>query len=138
MNGAPAKPISGVPPSSATVRATASEIGARASSRTAGSSAVSAATSFAVRVAVPRTGPVPATISTSTPTSLSGTTMSLKKIAASTPWRRTGWSVISLASSGSRQTSSMRVPTRSSRYSGRERPAWRMNHTGVTSGLVPW
>ena len=65
--------------------------------------------------------------------------MSEKKTAASTPWRRTGWSVISAASAGSRQTSSMLRParSRSARYSGRLRPACRMNHTGVRSGRAP-
>ncbi len=62
--------------------------------------------------------------------------MSLKKIPASTPCRRTGWSVSSLAISGSRQESSMATPARRSRYSGRERPACRMNQTGVL-GAVP-
>ncbi len=63
--------------------------------------------------------------------------MSLKKMPASTRWRRTGCRVISLAMAGSRQASSMRVPTRRSRYSGNERPAWRMNHTGVVSLRSP-
>ncbi len=57
--------------------------------------------------------------------------MSLKKIAASTLCRRTGWRVISLTSSGRMQDSSMGMPSRTFRYSGSERPAWRMNHTGV-------
>ena len=56
--------------------------------------------------------------------------MSENRIAASTPWRRTGCRVISVISSGSRQASSIDVPTRRARYSGSERPAWRMNHTG--------
>ena len=77
------------------------------------------------------------TIRTSTPASLTGRPMSLKKRAASTPWRRTGWRVISLASSGVRHASSMSVPIRSSRYSGSERPACRMNQTGVVSGRPP-
>ena len=97
----------------------------------------SAATSAADRIGLAMTGPRPGTISTSTPASFTGITMSLKKIAASTPWRRTGCSVISLASSGVRQASSIALPTRSSRYSGSERPACRMNHTGVTSGRSP-
>jgi hypothetical protein len=62
---------------------------------------------------------------------LSGTTMSEKKIAASTPNRRTGCIVISVIMSGRRQASSISVPSRSARYSGSARPAWRMNHTGV-------
>ena len=49
--------------------------------------------------------------------------MSEKKIPASTPWRRTGWSVISAAMSGRTQESSIVVPSRSARYSGSERPA---------------
>ena len=77
------------------------------------------------------TGPVPGTISTDTPAASSGTTMSEKKIAASTPWRRTGCRVISETRSGVRQAPSIVVPSRSSRYSGSDRPACRMNHTGV-------
>ena len=71
-------------------------------------------------------------MSRSTPTAASGTTMSLKKIAASTPWRRTGCRVISVTRSGSRQESSIAMPSRSLRYSGSERPACRMNQTGVS------
>ncbi len=66
----------------------------------------------------------------SSPIATSGVTMSEKRIAASTPWRRTGWSVISVISSGVLQAWSMVVPARSARYSGSDRPAWRMNHTG--------
>ncbi|GGW20105.1 hypothetical protein GCM10018980_45690 [Streptomyces capoamus] len=36
-----------------------------------------------------------------------------------------------MTSSGRMQDSSMGTPSRTLRYSGRERPAWRMNHTGV-------
>ena len=39
--------------------------------------------------------------------------------------------VISTVSSGFMQDSSMPTPSRMARYSGSERPAWRMNHTGV-------
>ena len=70
-------------------------------------------------------------MSRSTPTAFSGTTMSLKRIAASTPYRRTGCRVISATRSGRRQASSIAVPARTARYSGSERPACRMNHTGV-------
>jgi hypothetical protein len=63
--------------------------------------------------------------------------MSEKKIAASTLWRRTGCSVISAASSGIRQDSIIPVPRRTSRYSGSERPACRMNHTGRVAGRSP-
>jgi len=77
------------------------------------------------------TGPTPGLMSRSTPAAASGTTMSEKRIAASTPWRRTGCSVTSVTSAGSRQASSMGTAARTARYSGNERPAWRMNQTGV-------
>ncbi len=35
------------------------------------------------------------------------------------------------------QDSSIATPSRSLRYSGSERPAWRMNHTGVCLTLSP-
>ena len=57
--------------------------------------------------------------------------MSEKKMAASTPYRRTGCRVISTTRSGVMQDSSMPTPSRRARYSGSERPACRMNHTGV-------
>ncbi|SLJ60461.1 Uncharacterised protein [Mycobacteroides abscessus subsp. abscessus] len=63
--------------------------------------------------------------------------MSENRIAASTPWRRIGCMVISQTNSGSKQDSSMPMPARSSRYSGSERPAWRMNHTGRRLGVAP-
>ena len=59
--------------------------------------------------------------------------MSAKRTAASTPWRRTGWSVTSAHSSGVCATSKNECRSRIARYSGSERPAWRMNHTGVRS-----
>ncbi len=84
-----------------------------------------------MRMGSATTGPTPATMSRSTPTAANGTTMSEKKMAASTPWRRTGCRVISVTRSGRRQDSSMPTPSRTLRYSGSERPACRMNHTGV-------
>jgi hypothetical protein len=57
--------------------------------------------------------------------------MSEKKIAASTPYLRTGCMVISTTSSGRMHASSMATPSRILRYSGSERPAWRMYQTGV-------
>ncbi len=84
-----------------------------------------------MRIGSAMTGPTPPLISTSMPTALSGTTMSEKKIAASTLCRRTGCRVISLTSSGRMQASSIGMPSRTFRYSGSERPACRMNHTGV-------
>ncbi len=62
-------------------------------------------------------------MSRSTPTALSGSTMSEKKMAASTPYRRTGCMVISTTRSGSMHDSSMPTPSRTRRYSGSERPA---------------
>ena len=70
-------------------------------------------------------------MSTSTPTARSGTTMSLNRIAASTSYRRSGCSVISVTSSGRVHDSSIAMPSRTRRYSGSDRPAWRMNQTGV-------
>ena len=96
------------------------------------------ALSRAVRMGFVNTGPRPGTISTSTPASFKGMTMSLKKIAASTPCRRTGCIVISAASCGSKHASSMLVPSLSFRYSGKDLPAWRINQTGRRSGRKPW
>jgi hypothetical protein len=76
-------------------------------------------------------------MTTSTPASRSGTTMSEKKMPASTSWRRTGCSVSSEASSGVRHASSIAVPARAARYSGSDRPACRMNHTGRRAGRPP-
>jgi hypothetical protein len=45
--------------------------------------------------------------------------------------RRTGCIVISQISSGRRHASSIGSPARIARYSGNDRPAWRMNQTGV-------
>src|SRR5688500_13434007 len=63
--------------------------------------------------------------------------MSLNRTAASTPCLRTGWSVISQVRSGVRQACSIPEPARRARYSGSERPAWRMNHTGRRDGRSP-
>ena len=133
MNGAPANPISGVSPSSASSRAIASVTGATCS----GCSAGSRCTSASVRTGSASTGPVPGTMSTPTPAAYSGTTMSENRMAASTPCRRTGCRVISQANSGVRQAASMAVSARSARYSGRDRPAWRMNQTGSRDGVPP-
>src|SRR3954470_12353002 len=127
VNGAPAKPMSGVPRSSATRLLTAVLMNGTCSGVRSGI----AATSARVRTGLATTGPIPGLMSRSTPTALSGSTMSEKKIAASTPYRRTGWSVISTTRSGSMQDSSMPTPSRSLRYSGRDAPAWRMTHPGV-------
>ena len=93
--------------------------------------------SAAVRIGSAITGPTSATMSRSTPAARSGTTMSENRIAASTSWRRIGCRVISQATSGSKHAASMLCRSRSARYSGSERPAWRMNHTGARLGLRP-
>ena len=59
--------------------------------------------------------------------------MSANITAASTWWRRTGWSVTSAQSSGVPATSQKEWRSRIARYSGSDRPACRMNHTGVRS-----
>ncbi len=133
MNGAPAKPISGVSPSSAR----SSRIAAATSSSWPGSSAGNAATAAPVRTGSATTGPVPGTMSTPMPAATSGTTMSEKRMAASTPWRRTGCIVISQTRSGVKQAFSIGMPSRTLRYSGSERPAWRMNQTGGWAGVPP-
>ena len=62
-----------------------------------------------------------------------GVMMSANITAASTSWRRTGCSVTSAHSSGVWATSKNACFSRMARYSGSDRPAWRMNHTGVRS-----
>ena len=59
--------------------------------------------------------------------------MSANITAASTPCRRTGCNVTSAQSSGVLPTSKKSYRSRNARYSGSDRPAWRMNHTGVRS-----
>ena len=68
-----------------------------------GSSGLIAATSAAVRIGWAITGPTSGTMSSSMPDARSGTTMSENRMAASTPCRRTGCSVISVISSASKQ-----------------------------------
>src|SRR5205823_13816255 len=60
--------------------------------------------------------------------------MSLKRMAASTPRRVTGWMVTSAARSGVLHSSRKPTFERMARYSGKYLPAWRMNQTGVQSG----
>ena len=79
----------------------------------------------------PVTGPTPGLMSMSTPTARSGTTMSLNRMAASTAYRRSGWRVISVMTSALVHAASMVIPSLAARYSGSDRPACRMNHTGV-------
>ena len=52
-------------------------------------------------------------------------------MAASVPYRSTGWRVRLAASSGWAMASRMLPGPRAARYSGRDRPAWRMNQTGT-------
>jgi hypothetical protein len=125
--------MSGVPPSSPT-RALAASVMLTTSS---GSRSRSWSSCSARRIGSAMTGPVPGTMSRSTPTALSGTTMSEKKIAASTPYRRTGCIVISTTRSVRKHDSSIGTPSRMARYSGNERPAWRMNQTGTWSAGSP-
>ena len=127
MNGPPANPISGVAPSSATSVVTASVTKGTSS----GCRGRSRARSGSPRIGLSTTGPIPGAMSMPTPTAFSGTTMSLNRIAASTAYRRSGCSVNSVIRSGRAQASSMGVPARAARYSGSDRPAWRMNQTGV-------
>ncbi len=127
MNGPPANPISGVPSSSETSVVTASVTNGTSS----GCRARSRARSCSARIGRSTTGPTPGAISMPTPTAFSGTTMSLNRIAASTGYLRSGCSVNSVIRSGLPQASSIDVLPRAARYSGSERPAWRMNQTGV-------
>ena len=133
MNGAPAKPMSGTSPSSDTSCDTACATGATC----CGSSPLMAFTSAMLRTGCSITGPTSGTMSSSMPEARSGTTMSENRIAASTPWRRTGCSVISVISSASKHACIMVFLARSARYSGSDRPACRMNHTGTRLGLRP-
>ena len=87
----------------------------------------------AVRIGSAITGPTPSTSSTPTPIATTGVMMSANITAASTPWRRTGCSVTSAVNSADRLISKKAWRSRISRYSGRDRPACRMNHTGVRS-----
>jgi hypothetical protein len=57
--------------------------------------------------------------------------MSLNKIAASTPYLRTGCSVISVIRSGVEHASRIAFPALVARYSGNARPAWRIYQTGA-------
>ena len=104
VNGAPANPISGVPPSSP--RQPLHRLGDEAEPRRA-SSGRDRPGRRGRGSAAAITGPTPGTMSRSTPSALSGSTMSEKKMAASTPCRRTGCSVISTIRSGRMQASSI-------------------------------
>ena len=81
------------------------------------------------------TGPTPSRISKSTPMPWRGSMMSAKTTAASTPRMSTGRQVTSTQRSEVVASSMKEKRSRRARYSGRERPAWRMNHTGVVSNF---
>ncbi len=83
------------------------------------------------------TGPTSGTMSTPTPAARSGTTMSENRIAASTACLRTGCSVISVIRSASKHACIIVFLARSARYSGSDRPACRISHTGIRWGLRP-
>ena len=93
----------------------------------------SRSTSACDRIGDATTGPTPSTSSTSIPMPRTGSMMSANITAASTSYRRSGWSVTSAQSSGCPQISKSVYRSRIARYSGSERPAWRMNQTGVRS-----
>ena len=115
VNGAPAKPMSGAVAGSARRSSRIASSTNGVASRASG--ARSAATSAAERTGRARWGP--GLNVTSTPIAGSGTRMSEKRIAASTPSLVTGCSVISQASSGVWQQVRKSARSRSARYSGR-------------------
>ena len=117
MSGAPPNPISGVPVAPRISRIASATKGAISSA----SGTRNASTWAAERIGSPITGP--GLNSMSTPIGGSGVMMSWNKIAASTPYRRTGCNVTSQASSGSRASSQNEYFSFRARYSGRCRPA---------------
>src|SRR3954454_5454495 len=131
VNGPPAKPMTALSAASCSrTSRTASRMNGTASS---GSGTRRRSTSAPVRTGSAMTGPTFSTSSTPTPLPMTGSMMSANMTAASTPWARTGCSVTSAQRSGWRQTEKRSWCFRSSRYSGSERPAWRMNQIGVRS-----
>ena len=131
MNGAPAKPISGVE------RSRAARIW-RTASKTYPSGARSVrgrmrSTSAAVRTGLWMAGPSPLVNSRSRPIGSRISRMSAKRIAASTPRRSAAVTVTSVARPGSLHRSRNGTFERTAWYSGMYRPACRMNQTGVTS-----
>ncbi len=133
MNGAPANPITGTGDSRRRSRIASSSGPTDAS----GSNGRIRATSAAVRIGRSMTGPTPSTSSTSTPAPGSGVVMSANTIAASTSRRCTGCRLTSAHRAASPTISTRRARSRILRYSGSERPAWRMNQTGVVSTGSP-
>src|SRR3954447_23263887 len=131
VNGPPAKPTTAwsLRSASRTSRTDSSVHGTDSS----GTGTTSRSTSASDRIGEAITGPTFSTSSTSTPIPRTGSMMSANITAASTSCRRTGCSVTSAQSSGWRAISNSPYCLRSSRYSGSERPAWRMNQTGVRS-----
>ncbi len=116
MNGEPAKPIMvAAGGSAAQTRRTVSRIGWMASARRPRSRASKPAWS---RIGG-SSGPSPETNCRPWPSAQGTIRMSLNRIAASMPKRRTGCRVISVASSGVVQQPMKSDCTRSARYSGR-------------------
>src|SRR3990170_7150619 len=99
----------------------------------AGSGTTRSSTSAWPRICLPRIGPFPSWNSRGTPIASTGTRMSEKRIAASTPSRSIGWIVTSAASSGVLHIVRNVFFSRIFWYSGRYLPACRMIQTGVTS-----
>ena len=124
------------PPSSLRVRRTASITYFKCSS---GSTAWSLVKSAADRIVSGKRGPTFSMSSYGSPIASGTTRMSLKRMAASTPSKSTGWIVTSQASSGV-STSSLNPESRlrTARYSGRMRPAWRITQTGGRSVISPF
>jgi hypothetical protein len=81
VNGAPAKPMSGTESSAASIRTVSSTYGVS----TSGSSGRRRSRSARERNGRSTTGPVPGATSTPKPRAATGTTMSEKRMAASTP-----------------------------------------------------
>src|SRR6266849_1720942 len=82
-------------------------------------------------------GPSPASNVSFCPRAWGTTRISENRIAASKPNRRTGWSVTSAASAGLKHKSrNDPALARTSRYSGRYRPACRMSQIGVSAALL--
>src|SRR4051812_3647327 len=98
-----------------------------------GSGTRSRSTSARDRSGSGKCGPLSSSSSAS-PIASETTRMSLNRMAASTPRRSTGWIVTSAARSGVLQSSRNPTFDRIARYSGKYRPACRMNQTGVQSG----
>ena len=97
MNGAPEKPITDARPFSS---AATSRIASKVKETSPGSNARSAATSSAERIGRSMIGPTSGSMRSATPIGSSGSMMSAKSTAASTPKASTGMTVIWAQRSG--------------------------------------